>query len=355
MRSWKNIATDTLKISYPIIQAPMLGVTTPAMVAEVSNAGGLGSLPVGGLSPELTRQLIQKTKILTNKPFAVNLFAHDLPIYLDEELEPMRQFILKLAHKKKWKVEASDLTNFQFYDYRSQTEILVEEKIPIVSFTFGCLDQQSIHSLKDKSTILIGTATSVKEAMFLQEQKIDMIAIQGIEAGGHRGTFMEDTPLPQIELFELLPQITKSVQIPCIAAGGIHSAKTIKDALDLGAVAVQIGTAFIDTEESEAIPSYKKRLKDGKEDGTALTRAFSGRWARGFMNEMMKEIEQSGIPIPPYPIQAGLTAKLRNLAQQKDDGEYTSLWAGQFSNLGHAKKAREVFINLVKEYEDFFE
>ncbi len=352
--NWKNKLTDSLKIDYPVIQAPMLGVSTPAMAAAVSNEGGLGSLPVGGLSPELTRQLIRKTKTLTNKPFAVNLFAHHVPAYTDKEVEPMRQFLLQLANKRGFKVEAADLANFNLYTYEDQIEILVEEGISVVSFTFGCLDVKSIQALKDKGTLLIGTATCVEEALFLQEQHIDMIVVQGIEAGGHRGTFIDTIPLPQIGLFSLLPQIKKAVQVPCIAAGGINSPQTMKAAFSLGASAVQMGTAFIGTDESEAMPSYKRRLATAKDTDTTLTRAFSGRWARGIRNEMMNEIERSGIPIPPYPLQGSLTAKLRSLAQQANDSEYTSLWAGQSGVIKDTKQARDVLINLVKQYEAMY-
>jgi nitronate monooxygenase len=351
---WKNIVTDTLGVDYPLIQAPMLGVSTPEMAAAISNQGGLGSLAVGGLSTEATQQLIRKTKSLTGKPFAVNLFAHEIRAYTEADLAPMRELLLQLANKRGYQLDAPDLTNFRFYTYHDQIDILVQEDISIVSFTFGCLDRKSIQLLKDKGATLIGTATCVEEAQFLQRQNIDMIAVQGLEAGGHRGTFIEDMPLPQVGLFSLLPQVTKAVQVPCIAAGGINSASAIKAAFDLGAVAVQMGTAFISTEESLAITSYRAKLEQAKDTDTVLTRAFSGRWARGIRNEMMREIEQSGIPIPPYPLQNSLTTKLRKLAQQNNDSAYTNLWAGQSAGATGTKQTKEVFMNLVKQYEALY-
>jgi nitronate monooxygenase len=348
---WKNIVTDTLGVEYPIVQAPMLGVSTPEMVAAVSNQGGLGSLPVGGLSPEATQQLIRQTKSLTDQPFAVNLFAHDIPAYTEDDIAPMRQLLLQLAHKRGYTLDAADLSEFRFYTYHDQVETLVQENISIVSFTFGCLDKESIQLFKEKECKLIGTATCTEEALFLHEQNIDMIVVQGIEAGGHRGTFINNIPLPQVGLFSLLPQISKVVQIPCIAAGGINSAQTIRAAFELGADAVQIGTAFIGTEESNAITSYKARLGVAKDTDTALTRAFSGRWARGISNEMMNEIEQSGILIPLYPLQNGLTARFRQLAQRNDDSEYTSLWAGQSAEMPKLKRSKELFRYLVTQYE----
>lgn len=350
--TWNNKVTERLKIKYPIIQAPMLGVSTPEMAAAVSNEGGIGSLAVGGLSPEITQQLIRKTKSLTNKPFAVNLFVHDVPSYKEMELEPMRKFILHLAKKRGYQLKEEDLTSFKFFTYHDQIEVLLEEKISIISFTFGCLDQKSINLLKKNEAFLIGTATCIEEAIYLQEQSIDMITVQGIEAGGHRGTFMNHTPLPEIGLFSLLPQINEVVSVPCIAAGGINTGRTIKAALQLGAVAVQIGTAFIPTEESSAISSYKEKLLLAKDTDTTLTRAFSGRWARGIRNEMMMEIEDSGIPILPYPLQNSLTTKLRKLAQDNNDPNYTTLWSGQSVPLSKLKQSKEVFLDLVRQCEE---
>jgi nitronate monooxygenase len=154
-----------------------------------------------------------------------------------------------------------------------------------------------------------------------------------------------------VGLFSLLPHIKSVVRIPCIAAGGINSGHTIKAAFELGADAVQIGTAFIGTEESVAITSYKKRLAQAKDTDTALTRAFSGRWARGIQNEMMREIEEAGIFIPPYPFQNSLTAKFRKLAQQANDSEYTNLWAGQSAGRKGLIQTKEVFKDLIKQYE----
>lgn len=326
----------------------MLGVSTPAMAAEVSNAGGLGSLAVGGLSPEATTELIQKTKNLTNKPFAVNLFVHEVPPYEESDIEPMRQFLVSLASKRGYQITENDLSNLKFYTYHDQLEILVKENIKIVSFTFGCLDKKSIAYLKANDCILIGTATCVDEAIILKEHEIDFITVQGIEAGGHRGSFIKDMPLPQVGLFALLPQVIKQTQLPAIAAGGVNSPSTIKAVLELGADAVQIGSAFIDSEESDAITSYRQLIKQAKDTDTVLTRAISGRWARGFKNELIKAVEDSGLTIPPYPVQNSFTTKFRKLAQQANDHEYTTLWAGQSSSSSATKKVKDIFESFVQ-------
>ncbi|HEY1038987.1 MAG TPA: nitronate monooxygenase [Bacteroidia bacterium] len=350
---WNNSFTKNLGIEYPIIQAPMLGVSTPEMAAAASNQGSLGSLAIGGLSPEATIDLVRKTKKLTSKPFAVNLFAHSVPGYSISDIKPMQDFLLYLAHKRGYALKESDLYNFKFYTWQDQVDALIQENISIISFTFGCLDNETIKQLQDRNCVLIGTATSTDEALYLQKHNIDMICVQGIEAGGHRGTFLTHDPLPQVGLFSLLPQIAASTSLPCIAAGGIHNVQSMRAAFDLGAVAVQIGTAFIGTEESIAIYSYKQRLETAKDTDSSITRAFSGRWARGLRNEMMREIENSGIAIPPYPIMNSLTATFRKLAQQNNDDDYTNLWAGQ-SPKPSAKHTGTVLINLIKEYENLY-
>lgn len=329
----------------------MLGVSTPEMAAAVSNAGGLGSLPIGGLSPEQSRKLIQQTKSLTDKPFAVNLFAHNIPEYTVSELKEMQQFMFTLSSKRGYTIEDPGMEHIRFYNHLDQVALLIEEQVQVVSFTFGCLDKDSIHRLKQKGCILIGTATCVAEAAYLQEQQIDMIAIQGIEAGGHRGTFMDDIPLPQIGLLSLLPQIREAVSLPCIASGAINTAAAMQAAFALGADAVQIGTAFIGTKESIAIDAYKDRLREAKDTDTVLTKAFSGRWARGIRNELMQAIEASGMEIPPYPLQNTLTTMLRKQAQQHNDADYTNLWAGQSAGGTHFDTSKEVFLNLVQQFE----
>lgn len=343
----KNEITKKLKIDYPVIQAPMLGVTTPEMVAEISNNGGLGSLAVGGLSPDATLELIYKTKKLTNKPFAVNLFAHDIPDY-NEDLEPMRHFLLGLADSRGYKLTSQDLTGFKFYTYHDQIDILIQENISVVSFTFGCLDKKDIEKLKTKETIIIGTATCLDEAIKLKENNTDMITAQGIEAGGHRGSFTKDK-LPEIGLFSLIPQIVNNIDLPLIAAGGINNPETIKAAFTLGANAIQVGSAFIATKESKAILSYQNRLSYIKDTDTILTRAFSGRWARGIKNEFIEALQNSGLKIPPYPIQNSLTEKFRKLAQQNNDCEYTNMWAGQSAKSQKIKSTKEVFNFLISE------
>lgn len=349
--NWDPTLTTRIAIRYPIIQAPMLGITTPEMVVAVAEAGGLGSLPVGGLSPETTQQLIRKVKARTSKPFAVNLFAHEVPAIDLKETDAMQDFLEALSDEHYLGYERQDVAGFKFYIYKDQIDILLREQVAVVSFTFGIPDDESISRLKAAGILLIGTATSVKEARLLESKGIDMITAQGIEAGGHRGSFLDEEPLPQVGTIALVPQICDSVNIPVIAAGGIYNGATIKAAFTLGAIGVQIGSAFLACPESSAIPAFKAALPHSTATDSELTRAFSGRWARGLRNTFMEAMTASGLKIPLYPVQNSLTGKLRAYAQQKNKMQFTSLWAGQAASYAQPWPATDIFNDLVRQVE----
>ena len=344
-----KVLTSLLKIKYPIVQAPMLGVTTPAMVAAISNEGGLGSLPVGGLSPEITRDLIRQTKALTDKPFAVNLFVYNVPNVKKAVADPMQQFLEQLAIDHQASVTKTTPESFRFHSYSEQIPVLLEEAIPVVSFTFGVLDNPSIKVLHDKNVVLIGTATCLLEALILSGQGIDIITAQGIEAGGHRGTFVDNDTLPAIGLLSLLSLITSQVKQPVLAAGGIMDGKGIKAALTMGAAGVQMGSAFIASTESAAIPSYKAAIQQASETDIVLTKAVSGRWARGIRNKLITAVEESGIAVPVYPVQGSLTAPLRAFGQANDQKDFIALWAGQAAAKAKTASVAQIFRELVEQ------
>jgi nitronate monooxygenase len=347
-----NQFSQTLNIQYPIIQAPMLGVSTPEMAAAVSNEGGLGSLPIGGLSPDASAELINKTKTLTAKPFSINFFAHDIPEVDIAEAEKMQDLLDKLCREHEIPYEKEDVSKLRFYSYKDQVDVLLEAEVQSISFTFGVPDDATIKAFKQKKKLLVGSATSLREAQILDAKGIDMICAQGIEAGGHRGTFITDEPLPQVGLISLVSQIRDKINKPVLAAGGIADGKAIKAMLVLGADAVQIGTAFIASPESKAIAGYKEELLKSTDTSSELTRTFSGRWARGIRNKFMKAVDASGLTIPPYPIQNSLTTKLRAVAQKMDNKDFTNLWAGQSSYKAEAQSTRAIFIRLLKEMQE---
>ncbi|MBD2704997.1 nitronate monooxygenase [Spirosoma sp. BT702] len=344
-----NSLTQLLEIDYPIIQAPMLGVTTPAMVAAIANVGGLGSLPVGGLSPQKTIELIRQTKSGTNRPFSVNLFTHSTTGPVDQvQLDAMQQLLKSIYDELGLPFEHKLLADFTFYSYLDQVEVLIDEQVEIISFTFGTLEPDVVSQFKSRGTKLIGTATSVREAKVLADLGVDAIVAQGIEAGGHRGSFLTDEDLPQVGLMSLLPQVVDAVSPPVIAAGGLYDDRTINAAFLLGALGVQLGSMFITSDESAASDTYKEAVLTAHDTSTALTRAFSGRWARGIKNGFMERIEQSNVTIPYYTYQNILTAAMRTYGQQHNLRDFISLWAGQAAYRSQRGKSGDIFLSLVE-------
>jgi len=339
-----------LDIRYPIVQAPMLGVTTPAMVAAVANAGGLGCLPLGGLSPEKTQALIRATKGKTSRPFAVNLFAHSLAGEISEEdLQKMETYLEKLHKKHNVPFERKPISAYRFYNHLDQIEILLDEQAPVVSFTFGLPEAEVIEKLKKRSVTVIGTATSVKEAMLLDKAGMDAIVAQGIEAGGHRGSFIEDEPLPQVGLISLVPQVVDAVSVPVIAAGGLFDHRTVRAAFALGAAGAQLGSYFLAADESAASEIYKERILSSTDTSTELTQAFTGKWARGIGNNFMEEMKNSGLTIPYYTYQNSLTAALRDFGKSSGNADIISLWAGQSASKCKRGNTEALFLDLIKQ------
>ncbi|MDJ1481225.1 nitronate monooxygenase [Cytophagaceae bacterium YF14B1] len=347
--TWNNSLTQLLYIDYPIVQAPMLGVSTPEMAAAASNAGALGSLAIGGLSPETAQQLIRKVKALTNKPFAVNLFAHPIPDQFSiDEFSQMNTFLEQLCKENGVPYTPLSIENIRFYSYKDQLDVLLEEKIEIVSFTFGILTDEEIRLLKSRGTILIATVTSVKEARLVAATDIDIITVQGIEAGGHRGTFLEHDHLPMVGLLPLLSQVQAVTNKPLLAAGGIYNKAGIDAILALGAHGAQIGSLFLASTESAAIESYKDAIQQSVAEDSILTQSFSGRWARGLPNLYTQAVDSSGISIPPYPVQNSLTAAIRELARKTNNCKFLSLWAGQNASKAPRKSTAEIIRQLVE-------
>ena len=348
--------TQTLNIKYPVIQSPMLGVTTPQMAAAISNAGGLGSLPVGGLVPDRTLALIQQTKALTNKPFAVNLFTHPIPDTVDQhEFDAMQLFLKELCATDGIETEIRSFNSLKFYSYTDQIDILIKENIPIVSFTFGVLDNENIKRLKANGTILIGTATCVEEAKLLDTVGIDMIVAQGHEAGGHRGSFLNPDNPPLIGSMVLIPAIAAVTSKSIIGSGGITDGKSIAAAFALGASAIQTGTIFLASHESLAGSAWKKVIENAGEEDIILTNSFSGRWATGIKNKLSERIENSGQKILAYPIQNSLTQPIRAQAQKLENTDYIVMLRGQTTVKIEEKPASEIFLDLVKQMEQALE
>ncbi|AMA73160.1 MULTISPECIES: NAD(P)H-dependent flavin oxidoreductase [Aneurinibacillus] len=339
---WPNTkVSKMLKIDYPIIQAPMAGgVTTPELVAAVSNAGGLGTLGAGYMSPEQIRATIREIRKMTERPFAVNLFS---PEPIDESPEKIIQMNKYLKHYRE-QLGIHSVPDMRKYteSFDEQIGVILDEKVPIFSFTFGIPSSNIIHQLKNKGTMIIGTATTVREAILLQENNVDIIVAQGSEAGGHRGTFASPFQNALIGSMALVPQIVDHVHIPVIAAGGIMDARGVVASLALGASGVQMGTAFLTCPESGAHEKYKEALLNSTEESTVITRSLTGKPARGIKNAFIAEMEKFQGDVPDYPIQHVLTREIRQSAAKQNRPEWMSMWAGQASRLSTTWPASEL-------------
>lgn len=318
--------TSRLKIRIPLIQAPMAGgITTPDLVSSVSETGALGSLGAAIMQPEDMRKAIRQIRDLTENPFNVNLFV--LPH--EQEKGHTDAFI---KHVKSYEAEVGFELSTALPpppSFEKQVAVILDEKVPVFSFTFGIPAPSIIREMQKHHIIVIGTATHLQEALALQEVGVDFIVCQGKEAGGHRGTFIGSYEDALIPTKELLLQVHGKVKIPIIAAGGIMNGKAISEMLKAGACGVQMGTAFIACPESGAPNAYKKALLEWKSRKTILTKAWSGKWARAIENRFLREMESYKQEIPPYPITQGLTAQMRKAAASHGNAEFLSLWAGE--------------------------
>lgn len=312
---------------HPIIQGPTAGGNnTPAQVAAVSNAGALGSMACSLLSPTAIREQTAQIRALTDKPFCLNFFVLETPQPAPADVAKAVEWLKPLWSSLGWTELPTPCKWCE--DFAAQFEMLIELRPAVASFTFGILSAEQIQRLHDAGIFVIGTITHAEEAIAWQGRGADAVIASGTESGGHRGTFIGAQEDATLKTFELLPTIVAAVDIPVIAAGGIMDGADIKRALNMGAQAVQMGTAFLVTDESAINSHYKQRLLTAGDHPTRLTRTFSGRYARGLDNRFMRELAPVESQLPEYPIQNALTGPIRAEAAKRGDTELMSLWCG---------------------------
>jgi nitronate monooxygenase len=310
----------------PVIQGPMAGgACTPELVAAVSNAGGLGAFPGSLLAPQAIEDAVKHIRALTGRPFMLNFFVQGRPAPTNDEVDRAVELLRPVWSSLGW----SDLPRPPKWneDFAAQFETLVALRPAAASFTFGILEPGQVERLHAAGILVIGTVTTVDEALAWQAIGADAVVASGIEAGGHRATFIGRQEEATLSARELWPQVAAAVTIPVIAAGGIMTGADIQQARAAGARAVQMGTAFLVTDEAAIHPAYKARLIGGI-GNTRLTRSFSGRYARGIENRFMQLMAAVEGQVPPYPIQNALTGPIRAAAAASGDTEWMSMWAG---------------------------
>jgi nitronate monooxygenase len=339
--------TGRMRIRHPLVLAPMAGgPSTPALCAAVSEAGGLGSHGGAYVAPGKLREEILAIRALTSKPFAVNLFA-DEGAAGTPALRGAQDALARYRAELGLPPAAPPSPPVALEDAFA---VLLEERVPVFSFTFGIPPREMLEACRRAGIATMGTATTVAEARALEQSGVDFICAQGAEAGGHRGTFDRDVDPPLIGTMALVPQVVDAVRAPVIAAGGIMDGRGFAAALALGASAVSLGSAFLRCPEAGTSRPYRDALKEARDDATVITRAFSGRAARGLANRFTREM--AGAPLAPYPAQNALTRDIRAAAAKNGDSTLLSLWAGQAAALAREAPAGELVAQILREAQD---
>lgn len=327
-------------LSLPIIQAPMAGVQGSELAIAVSAAGGLGSLPCAMLTIESIRQELQSIEFQTDKPYNVNFLCHSAPDF-DATREARWRKSLEPFYKE------FDINAYDIVEGASRApfnndlaDVLEGFRPAVVSFHFGLPDKHLVDRVKSIGAKVLSTATTIKEAQWLEANGADIIVAQGAEAGGHRGVFLnlEESEnqsasdygiATQLGTFALLPQVVKAVSVPVIAAGGIADADGVAVAMNLGASGVQLGTSFLLCNEAKTSEVYRAALKSDQTSETALTNLFSGRPARSMVNRIIRELGPMSSLVPEFPMASTATASLRAKAEAAGSGDFSPLWCGQ--------------------------
>lgn len=338
--------TDLLGIECPIILGPFGGLSSVELVAAVSGAGGLGSYGLYGCPAPGIAGTAAAIRERTDRPFALNVW---LPLDTDAEA-PGADFtraaraMAPLYAEVDTDVPESPPASF-LPSVQEQWSAVLDAEPAAVSCVYGVPRSDMVDAAHERGVAVIGTATTVAEAVALESAGVDAVVATGFEAAGHRVSFLDRAEDSLIGTFALVPQVVDAVSLPVIAAGGIADRRGVAAAFALGAAGVQVGTAFLVTRQSAAPDAHRRRIRSVAAQGTVLTRAMSGRLARGIPNRAMRHIEASGL-IAPFPEQNWLTGRFRSVAAARDDGELLSLWAGQGAPLARADDAAEVFAEL---------
>lgn len=340
---------DLFSIDLPILQAPMAGASGSAMAIAVSNAGGLGALPCAMLNAEQIRQELQAFRQASRGPLNVNFFCHTPPAD-----DPARIARWKDALKPYYDEVGADFQAATPVSSRAPFDdtscALIEEHRPeVVSFHFGLPEPRLLARVKATGAKVISSATTVAEALWLEQRGCDAIIAMGYEAGGHRGMFLGGDLNSQVGTLALVPQIVDAVGVPVIAAGGIGDARGIAAAFMLGASAVQLGTAYLFCPESKISAAHRRALHTARESDTALTNLFTGRPARGIYTRIMRELGPVSDLAPAFPLAGGALMPLRAISEPQGNSDFSNLWSGQALRLGVERPAAELTHKLAED------
>jgi nitronate monooxygenase len=333
---------ELLAIELPLIQAPMAGVQGSSLALAVSEAGALGSLPCATLSLDAIRAEVATIRAGTRRPFNLNFFCHTPPAP-----DPEREAVWRALLAPYYQAYGLDVAAIPAGPGRTPFQADVADLLdgfrpPVVSFHFGLPPAPLLARVRAWGAKILASATTVDEARWLEAQGVDAIIAQGLEAGGHRGSFLSGDLTRQAGTFALVPQIVQAVKLPVIAAGGIADAKGVAAARALGAAGVQVGTAYLLCPEATTSGVHRAALQSEAASHTALTNLFTGRPARAIVNRLMRELGPLSAAAPAFPLASAAIAPLRARAESQGSGDFSPLWAGQNTSGCRELPAREL-------------
>ncbi len=347
-----NDVTRRLNLRYPIVQGPFGGgLSSVDLLVAVSEAGGLGSFGVHHLAPQQIRDLDASIRARTRQPYALNLWVSNSDPggdalsaqHFEAGIARFRPYYDELG------IAPPPAPHRYGESFDEQIEALLDARPPVFSFVFGIPSADILEQCRRRGIVTIGTVTTIDEAVAMDDAGVDAIVATGFEAGGHRVSFLRSAEDSLTGTFALIPQIVDRVRVPVIAAGGIADGRGIAAAMMLGAQGVQIGTAFLACEESNASAIHRAALFSDQAKYTALTRAFSGRLARGIRNRYLEDMATRSAELLPYPIQSWFTGSFKPAAIAQGRSDLISLWAGQAAPLLKHHRAAELFDGLLRE------
>jgi nitronate monooxygenase len=318
-----------LGMSLPIIQAPMAGVQTSKLAIAVGAAGGLGSLPTATLSLLDLQKELDAYKLATSASLNVNFFVHKAPIPDVQREAHWRQMLAPYFAQHGISSEAIAAGASRAPFSHAAADIVEPFKPAVLSFHFGLPEKDLLARVKSWGSQVWSSATTLEEALWLEANGVDVIIAQGLEAGGHRGMFLSQDLHTQVGCMELIRQIVQRIKLPVVAAGGIANAQGVSAALQCGATAAQIGTAYLLCPEAATSAIHRQALKSEGAKHTAITNLFTGRPARGINNRLMRDLGPINNEVPEFPLASAAIAPLRVKAESLGSSDFTPLWAGQ--------------------------
>ncbi|MGR9088201.1 MAG: NAD(P)H-dependent flavin oxidoreductase [Gammaproteobacteria bacterium] len=353
MNAWRQTrVTERLGLTLPIVQGPFGGgLSSTALTAAVSEAGGLGSFGMHHLDGKGIDETVAAIRSRTTKPFAVNLWLpfenSEEPACSDQQFDYYAGQLM--PYFSELGCSAPKRPKRFSPRFEEQIEAVFRVRPAVFSFVYGVPETGILKRCRELDIVTLGTATTVDEALLLERAGVDMVVASGFEAGGHRVSFLRPAEESLTGTFSLIPQVADIVDLPLIAAGGIADGRGIAAAFLLGAEAVQLGTAFLACDESGTTDRHRAELFSRRSRYTGLTRVFSGRLARGIRNRLMNEGER--LAIAPYPVQSWLTGQLKNAAIPAERSDLMSLWSGQSAPLLKHRRVKDLLLSLRQEIE----